>query len=279
VPGPSAVALDPDHGSRPGRTARSTRSSRAGGSSRRQARQGTNVGVYAKKDDGSWEAASSGRRAGEARQEGLPHDQPTGEATSSLRRGPEHRGYAEATELLFMNAVLRARRTEDRPEPILTGGSSDKVSVTTRAVAPLGAGVMGEVYRVRDGPRRIRFVLTWRPPRARASSGLETTSRCPWAPAWPRGLGARGGSDALFRLGGRPGWPRSRSDARARALAAAAAWGLPHGGYPERGGEGPAPYALLRPGTTRRLDRPRPGVAVGCRRRRAGAGRRGSLRA
>jgi hypothetical protein len=69
--------------------------------------KGTNVGVYAKKD----EVVGSGLvwddvRESLAQKAFLMHE-PVGEGhVIAFAEDPNHRGYAEATELLFMNAVL-----------------------------------------------------------------------------------------------------------------------------------------------------------------------------
>lgn len=69
--------------------------------------EGTNVGVYAKKD----EVVGSGLVWDDARerlaQKAFLMHQPTGEGhVIAFAEDPNHRGYAEATELLFLNAVL-----------------------------------------------------------------------------------------------------------------------------------------------------------------------------
>ena len=69
--------------------------------------KGTNVGVYAKKD----QVVASGLVWDDARdllaQKAFLMDQPTGEGhVIAFAEDPNYRGYAEATELLFMNAVL-----------------------------------------------------------------------------------------------------------------------------------------------------------------------------
>ncbi len=69
--------------------------------------KGTNVGVYAKKD----QVVGSGLVWDDVRdllaQKAFLMHQPTGEGhVIAFAEDPNHRGYAEATELLFMNAVL-----------------------------------------------------------------------------------------------------------------------------------------------------------------------------
>jgi len=69
--------------------------------------KGTNVGVYAKKD----QVVGSGLVWDDVRdllaQKAFLMHQPTGEGhVVAFAEDPNHRGYAEATELLFMNAVL-----------------------------------------------------------------------------------------------------------------------------------------------------------------------------
>jgi hypothetical protein len=69
--------------------------------------KGTNVGVYAKKD----QVVGSGLVWDDVRdllaQKAFLMHQPTGEGhIIAFAEDPNHRGYAEATELLFMNAVL-----------------------------------------------------------------------------------------------------------------------------------------------------------------------------
>ncbi len=69
--------------------------------------EGTNVGVYAKKD----EVVGSGLVWDDVRerlaQKAFLMHQPTGEGhVIAFAEDPNHRGYAEATELLFLNAVL-----------------------------------------------------------------------------------------------------------------------------------------------------------------------------
>jgi len=69
--------------------------------------KGTNVGVYAKKD----QVVASGLVWDDVRdllaQKAFLMDQPTGEGhVIAFAEDPNYRGYAEATELLFMNAVL-----------------------------------------------------------------------------------------------------------------------------------------------------------------------------
>jgi hypothetical protein len=69
--------------------------------------KGTNVGVYAKKD----EVVASGFVWDDARdllaQKAFLMDEPLGEGhVIAFAEDPNYRGYAEATELLFMNAVL-----------------------------------------------------------------------------------------------------------------------------------------------------------------------------
>ncbi len=69
--------------------------------------KGTNVGVYAKKDA----VVASGLVWDDSRellaQKAYLMDQPRGQGhVIAFAEDPNHRGYAEATELLFMNAVL-----------------------------------------------------------------------------------------------------------------------------------------------------------------------------